>query len=133
MGGSWKAAMLTLLSAANALQAMHHYRLLSCQNCNELFLTRNGKKGKAYAESERNWRRSLQEIANGDNPQAQIFVAEDGTGAVIGLAMGGPPKQEALLPNSGEIYVLYVRDAHQRRDLGRALVTVAATQSWSMG
>ena len=29
----------------------------------------------AYAESEANWRRSLQEIADGDNPQAQIFVA----------------------------------------------------------
>ncbi|HAJ37899.1 MAG TPA: hypothetical protein DCL15_19690 [Chloroflexi bacterium] len=57
----------------------------------------------AYAESERNWRCSLQEIADSDDPQVQIFVAEDGTGAVIGLAMGGPPKHETLLPNSGEI------------------------------
>lgn len=57
----------------------------------------------AYAESGRNWRRSLQGIADGDNPQAQIFVAADGTGAVIGLAMGGPPKQAPLFGNSSEI------------------------------
>lgn len=57
----------------------------------------------AYAESERNWRCSLQEIADGNNPQAQIFVAKDGTGAVIGLAMGSPPKQVLLFGNSGEI------------------------------
>lgn len=79
----------------------------------------------AYAESEANWRRALQEIANGDNPQAQIFVAEDETGTVVGLTMVGPPKQ-ALLPNSGEIYTLYVRQSHQGRGYGHALVQAAA-------
>jgi len=79
----------------------------------------------AYAESERNWRRSLQEIADGGNPQARIFVSEDDTGAVVGLAMGGPPKQE-LLPNSGEVYVLYVRQDHQGRGHGRRLVQAVA-------
>lgn len=79
----------------------------------------------AYAESEANWRRALQEIANGDNPQAQIFVAEDETGTVVGLTMVGPPKQ-ALLPNSGEVYTLYVRQSHQGRGYGRALVQAAA-------
>jgi predicted ester cyclase/ribosomal protein S18 acetylase RimI-like enzyme len=86
----------------------------------------------AYAESERNWQRSLQEIAAGDNPQAQIFIAEDETGVVVGLAMGGPPKQE-LLPNSGELYVLYVCESHQRRGVGRALVTAVATHLAQMG
>jgi len=80
----------------------------------------------AYAESERNWRRSLEEIAAGDRGPAQIFVAEDETGRVVGLAMGGPPKQE-VLPQSGEIYVLYVRTGQQGRGLGRALVTAVAT------
>lgn len=79
----------------------------------------------AYAESETNWRRSIQEIADGDNPQAQIFVAQDETGAVVGLTMAGPPKQE-LLPNSGEIYTLYVLPSHHGRGYGRALVQAAA-------
>lgn len=80
----------------------------------------------AYAESERNWRRSLQEIADDPQPEACLYVAEDGTGAVVGLAMGGPPKQE-MLPNSGEVYVLYVRPKQQGRGYGRALVqTVTA-------
>lgn len=79
----------------------------------------------AYAESEENWRRARQEIADGDNPQAQIFVAEDETGTVVGLTMVGPPKQE-LLPNSGEVYTLYVRQSHQGRGYGRRLVQAAA-------
>lgn len=86
----------------------------------------------AYAESEANWRRSLQEIADGDNPQAQIFVAEDETGTVVGLSMVGPPKQE-LLPNSGEIYTLYVRQSHQGRGYGRGLVQAAAALLAQMG
>ena len=79
----------------------------------------------AYAESERNWRRSLQEIAAGETVPAQIFVAEDETGRVVGLAMGGPPKQ-AVLPQSGELYVLNVRREQQGRGLGRALVTAVS-------
>lgn len=79
----------------------------------------------AYAESERNWRRSLQEIAAGDNPQAQIFVAENEISEVVGLTMGGPPKAE-LLPNSGEVYTLYVWPSHQGRGYGRALVQAVA-------
>ncbi len=79
----------------------------------------------AYAESERNWRRSLQEIAAGANPQAQIFVTENELGEVVGLTMGGPPKEE-LLPNSGEVYTLYVQPSHQGRGYGRALVQAVA-------
>lgn len=80
----------------------------------------------AYAESERNWRRSLEEIAAGERRPAQIFVAEDETGRVVGLAMGGLPKQD-VLPQSGEIYVLYVCKERQGRGLGRALVTAVST------
>jgi GNAT superfamily N-acetyltransferase len=75
----------------------------------------------AYAESERNWRRSLAEIAENPASLERIFVAEDETGAVVGLVMGGPARQE-LLPNCGEVYVLYVRQSHQRAGLGRQFV-----------
>lgn len=86
----------------------------------------------AYAESERNWRRSLQEMADDPQPQACLYVTEDETGAVVGLAMGGPPKQE-LLPNSGEVYVLYVRPEQHGRGLGRALVQAVAAHLAPMG
>ncbi len=56
----------------------------------------------AYAESERNWRRTLHEIADSVNPLECIYVAEDEAGVVVGRAMGGPPKQSSL-PNSGEV------------------------------
>ena len=75
----------------------------------------------AYAESERNWRISLGEIAEDPATSECIFVAEDETGAVVGLVMGGPARQE-LLPNCGEVYVLYVREGYQRAGLGRRLV-----------
>lgn len=80
----------------------------------------------AYAESERNWRRALQEIADDANPQACIYVAEDETHTVVGLGMGGSPRQE-FLANSGEIYSLYVCEQQQGQGLGRALVQVVAT------
>lgn len=80
----------------------------------------------AYAESERNWRRSLQEMADDPQTQTCLYVTEDETGAVVGLAMGGPPKEE-LLPNSGEICVIYVHPEQHGRGHGRALVqTVTA-------
>ena len=56
----------------------------------------------AYAESARNWHRSLQEIVDDPTPQTCLYVAEDAIGAVVGLAMGGPSKQE-LLPNSTDL------------------------------
>lgn len=86
----------------------------------------------AYAESERNWRRSIKEMADDPQPQTCLYVTEDETGAVVGLAMGGPPKEE-LLPNSGEVYVLYVRLEEHGRGLGRALVQAVATYLAQMG
>jgi len=80
----------------------------------------------AYAESERNWRRALQEIADSANPQACIYVAEDETHTVVGLGMGGPPKQE-LLANSGEVYSLYVGEQQRGQGLGRVLVQAVVT------
>jgi len=86
----------------------------------------------AYAESERNWARTLREIAEGITPQKCVYVAEDEVGAVVGLAMGGPPKQQSP-QQSGEIYVLYVRASHQRRGLGRRLVQAVAAHLAQLG
>jgi ribosomal protein S18 acetylase RimI-like enzyme len=79
----------------------------------------------AYAESERNWVQVLHQIAEADQPQECIYVAEDETGTVVGLVMGGPPRQEAF-ERIGEVYVLYVRESHQRRGLGRRLLQAVA-------
>jgi len=79
----------------------------------------------AYAESEHNWARTLRDIAAGANPQERIYVAEDESRAVVGLAMGGPPRREAP-DHTGEVYVLYVRESHQRRGVGRLLVQAVA-------
>ena len=74
----------------------------------------------AYAESERNWLQALHEMADNTNPQERIFVATDETGAVVGLIMGGPPKVE-ILPNSGEVYTLYVLQVTSGAGLARHL------------
>jgi ribosomal protein S18 acetylase RimI-like enzyme len=79
----------------------------------------------AYAESERNWRRFLREIADGTCPRDCAYVAEDEAGEVIGLAVGGPARGDAP-ETTGEIHVLYVRDSHQRRGFGRRLVQAVA-------
>jgi ribosomal protein S18 acetylase RimI-like enzyme len=77
----------------------------------------------AYAESERNWARTLRELAEDPAAQERIFVAETADG-VVGIAMCGPPK-EPLLPGAGEVYLLYVSTAHQRAGTGRKLVRAA--------
>ncbi len=75
----------------------------------------------AYAESQRNWLRTLHAIADDADAQECIYVAQDASGEVVGLAMGGPPRTETL-EQTGEVYVLYILASHQRRGLGRRLV-----------
>src|SRR5687768_4062694 len=60
----------------------------------------------AYAESEHNWAQALRQIAEDANSQECLYVAEDETGTVVGLAMGGPPGQDAS-EQIGEVYALY--------------------------
>ena len=85
-----------------------------------------------YEESERNWLRSLREIARGKSPRMCIYVAENETTEVVGLAVGGPPKEKGRT-NTGEIYALYVRDHYQRRGLGRRLVQAVAEHLAPLG
>jgi GNAT superfamily N-acetyltransferase len=76
--------------------------------------------------SARNWARTLQEIADDASPRECIYVAVDeSSGEVVGIAMGQPAADPAPA-NTGEINVLYVRESHQGRGLGRRLVQTVA-------
>jgi ribosomal protein S18 acetylase RimI-like enzyme len=78
-----------------------------------------------YEVSERSWARTLREIAEGARPEECIYVALDEAGAVVGLAVGGPPRADGP-EDSGEIHMLYVRPSHQGRGHGRRLVQAVA-------
>jgi ribosomal protein S18 acetylase RimI-like enzyme len=81
--------------------------------------------------SARNWEASINEIASGASPNECIYVAEDETGAIVGLAMGCPSSDESAAKNGGlkaigEVNVLYVSESHQRQGIGRSLVQATA-------
>jgi ribosomal protein S18 acetylase RimI-like enzyme len=83
----------------------------------------------AYAESERNWRRTIAEIAAMRHPREQAFVAveqlpDSPDSRVVGAGMGGPRggSDEALEPYAGEVYTLYVATTHQVCGIGRRLL-----------
>ena len=87
---------------------------------------------RTYETSARGWSRTLQEHARLEEPDERIWVAVDGAGRIVGLAMGGPPKPwpaddsiRAQHP-TGECYVLYVGVSRQRRGVGRALLVELA-------
>lgn len=71
----------------------------------------------------------MREIAEAEEPQEYVCVAEETAGGIVGIAMGGPPKDwpfddanRAIRP-TGECYSLYVAKNRQRNGIGRALVT----------
>src|SRR4051794_13563546 len=78
-----------------------------------------------YEESERNWRRTLSEIATATDSPERIYVAETPDGQVVGVAMGGPERSGHPL-YTGEVYVLYLLPAVQRQGLGRRLMATVA-------
>ncbi len=77
----------------------------------------------AYAESERNWRRALIEIASTPQPRERVFVAVESE-LIVGLGMGLPCK----LPEpdfggfAGEVVCLYVLPTYQHRGIGRQIL-----------
>jgi GNAT superfamily N-acetyltransferase len=76
-----------------------------------------------YARSERNWRRTLDRIAEGIRPLERVLVAVEG-GQVVGLGMACPrgiPETE-FDAFEGEVSILYVLPTHQGRGVGRRLL-----------
>lgn len=67
------------------------------------------------------WRRGLESL----DPTRVAHVAEV-SGAVVGFATGGRARANAPPGSNGEVYALYVRDAHQGRGIGRGLLRVSA-------
>jgi ribosomal protein S18 acetylase RimI-like enzyme/8-oxo-dGTP pyrophosphatase MutT (NUDIX family) len=81
--------------------------------------------------SAQGWARTLRELAADGEASACIFVAEEG-GELLGLVMGGPAGAE-LLPQTGAVYSLYVREEHQQRGVGRRLLQAVAVQLVARG
>ena len=71
------------------------------------------------------WAGALREIAAGEQPHECIYVAVDESGALVGLAMGGPAKGDEH-SERGAVYALYVSASHQGQGLGRRLVQAVA-------
>ena len=80
---------------------------------------------RSQEESERNWTRALQEVEPFPAGGRCIYVAEDGDGQVVGLAMAGP-ERTGDPAYTGEVYILGIDDAHRRQGIGRRLVERAA-------
>jgi GNAT superfamily N-acetyltransferase len=74
----------------------------------------------SYEESERNWARALREIEATPTSKKRIYVAENDTGELIGVAMGGPERTQHPV-YTGEVYVLYLLPAYHRQGIGRLL------------
>ena len=68
------------------------------------------------------WRRGLETI----DPTRVTYVAEIGHD-IIGFASGGRARH-ATGAYLGEVYALYVRDAHQGKGIGRALLRASAAE-----
>jgi ribosomal protein S18 acetylase RimI-like enzyme len=74
-----------------------------------------------YAESERNWARTLRKLSQSAEGAEHIYVAESDEGMLFGVAMGGPERSNH--PRYlGEIYFLYLLPAYHRRGVGRQLI-----------
>ena len=56
-----------------------------------------------YAESERNWARTLRELSASADREEYIYVAEFDTGDSIGAAMGGPERSNHPLYMRNEL------------------------------
>jgi ribosomal protein S18 acetylase RimI-like enzyme len=70
------------------------------------------------------WARTLHEIATGSGVHECVYVADD-DGAIVGLAMGGPAEADNV-PQTAEVYALYVSEQYQGKGVGRRLVQAVA-------
>lgn len=81
--------------------------------------------GLASTRDERAWATILQRARRAEGRDQTILLAELG-GRMAGFVWAGPPRREGRRELEGEIYMLYVLDAAQRRGVGRALMAGAA-------
>ena len=65
-------------------------------------------------------------------PAKEICLVAERESAVIGFVMAGPREVDTG-SSEGEVYAIYVRDEHQRRGVGRALLSEAARQLDALG
>src|SRR5947207_2147513 len=79
-----------------------------------------------HAVSRRSWERVLKEIAEDPHPRECIYVAEDESGEIVGLAQAVPSETQGT-EQIGEVCALYVRRRCQGQGIGRRLVQAAAT------
>ena len=86
-----------------------------------------------YEVSAGNWAEAVEEIKSGKTPLCCLYVAEDERGEVVGLAYGCPSKDAADPKEVGEIDILYVRESHQRKGIGRALAQATAAHLARLG
>jgi GNAT superfamily N-acetyltransferase len=66
------------------------------------------------------WRQQT-ETAEQDPRRGFVLVAEDDAERIVGFASAGPDR-EAASAFDGELYAIYLLEAHQGRGIGRALV-----------
>ena len=82
----------------------------------------------SYGDRESRW----VQILTADRPSAGNFVAEIDGGEIVGFA-GGGPEREGDGTYRGELYAIYLLEEHQRKGLGRRLVSALARQLLSDG
>ena len=77
--------------------------------------------GLSYRDRESFW----EQVLTTARPTVSNFLAETGTGDVVGLAAGGPERtgDETYV---GELYLVYLLEQYQRRGVGRRLVSAVA-------
>jgi|SRR5699024_2240220 len=53
---------------------------------------------------------------------ANVYVAEDADGNIVGLSNGGPERTGAYPEYTGELYAIYILEAYQRQGIGKMLL-----------
>ena len=82
----------------------------------------------SYRDRESRWADALM----ADRPDASVFVAETAESEVVGFADGGP-ENEGNRVYQGELYSIYILKEHQRRGVGRRLVSAVAQHLLAAG
>ena len=84
--------------------------------------------GLSYSDREAVW----VQILTRHQPAECNFVAETGSGEIVGFA-GGGPEREGDRTYRGELYAVYLLREHQRRGVGRRLACAVARGLLSAG